>query len=251
VLINWFTVLAQMVNFLILLWLLQRFLYQPILDAMQKREKRISARMEEAETARQAAGRQQEALAAERQDFENQKETMQREARREIEQWHTAEMEKIRQEMEGLRQSRLESLQQEQERFQKDLKIRITRQFLKLARKALSDLADERIEDQLIRIFVRKLKDAVADADPALRETAHVFHVSSGFKLQDDVKAELENLLQQQFTEIEDIDYDTESDLGFGIRLLSGDWKVEWNLAWYLRELEQMLLPAMVKGEKT
>jgi F-type H+-transporting ATPase subunit b len=43
-LIDWFTVGAQVVNFLILVWLLKRFLYKPILHAIDEREKRIAAR---------------------------------------------------------------------------------------------------------------------------------------------------------------------------------------------------------------
>jgi F-type H+-transporting ATPase subunit b len=42
-LIDWFTVAAQIVNFLILVWLLKHFLYKPILDAIDAREKRIAA----------------------------------------------------------------------------------------------------------------------------------------------------------------------------------------------------------------
>ena len=41
-LIDWFTVSAQVVNFLILVWLLKRFLYRPILNAIDAREKRIA-----------------------------------------------------------------------------------------------------------------------------------------------------------------------------------------------------------------
>ena len=41
-LIDWFTVGAQALNFLILVWLLKRFLYKPILDAIDAREKRIA-----------------------------------------------------------------------------------------------------------------------------------------------------------------------------------------------------------------
>jgi F-type H+-transporting ATPase subunit b len=36
-LIDWFTVGAQVLNFLILVWLLKRFLYGPILDAIDAR----------------------------------------------------------------------------------------------------------------------------------------------------------------------------------------------------------------------
>src|ERR1039457_7200635 len=48
-LIDWFTVLAQVVNFLILVWLLKRFLYRPILDAIDAREKRIAKELADAE----------------------------------------------------------------------------------------------------------------------------------------------------------------------------------------------------------
>ena len=40
--INWFTVIAQVINFLILVWLLKRFLYKPVLNAIAEREKKNS-----------------------------------------------------------------------------------------------------------------------------------------------------------------------------------------------------------------
>src|SRR5271163_4623099 len=48
-LINWFTVCAQAINFLILVWLLKRFLYKPILHAIDEREKGIAAQLASAE----------------------------------------------------------------------------------------------------------------------------------------------------------------------------------------------------------
>ena len=47
-LIDWFTVGAQAVNFLILVWLLKRFLYKPVLAAIDAREKKIAATIEDA-----------------------------------------------------------------------------------------------------------------------------------------------------------------------------------------------------------
>ena len=41
-LIDWFTVGAQVLNFVFLVWLMKRFLYQPVLDAIAAREKRIA-----------------------------------------------------------------------------------------------------------------------------------------------------------------------------------------------------------------
>ena len=63
-LIDWFTVGAQIVNFLILVWLLKHFLYKPILNAIDAREKRIAAELADADTKKADAEK-------ERTDFED------------------------------------------------------------------------------------------------------------------------------------------------------------------------------------
>src|SRR5271170_7078449 len=67
-LIDWFTVGAQALNFLILVWLLKRFLYKPVLDAIDAREKRIQLELGA------AAAKQTEAH-AERDEFKSRNET--------------------------------------------------------------------------------------------------------------------------------------------------------------------------------
>src|SRR6202451_3846610 len=53
--INWFTVIAQALNFLILVWLLKRFLYKPILHAIDERERGIAVQLAEAEAKKSEA----------------------------------------------------------------------------------------------------------------------------------------------------------------------------------------------------
>src|ERR1700677_5110648 len=57
-LINWFPVVAQVINFLILVWLLKRFLYKPILQAIDQREKGIATQLAQAEAKRAEAQKQ-------------------------------------------------------------------------------------------------------------------------------------------------------------------------------------------------
>ena len=63
-LIDWFTVGAQIVNFLVLVWLLQHFLYKPVLNAIDAREKRIAAELADADAKKAEAEK-------ERTDFED------------------------------------------------------------------------------------------------------------------------------------------------------------------------------------
>ena len=45
--IDWVTVVAQMINFLVLVYLLKRFLYGPIVKAMERREHAIAEQQQQ------------------------------------------------------------------------------------------------------------------------------------------------------------------------------------------------------------
>ena len=75
-LINWFTVVAQIINFLILVGLLRWFLYQPILQVIEKRKSRLEQEWQAAKTAQTEAEEtidhyqeKQQTLEQQRQDF--------------------------------------------------------------------------------------------------------------------------------------------------------------------------------------
>ena len=71
-LINWFTVCAQAINFLILVWLLKRFLYKPILNAIDERERGIATQLADAEAKKAEAQR-------DRDDFQHKNEAFDKE----------------------------------------------------------------------------------------------------------------------------------------------------------------------------
>ena len=64
-LIDWFTVGAQALNFLILVWLMKRFLYKPILAAIDAREKRIAAELADADAKKAEAQKERDDVPAE------------------------------------------------------------------------------------------------------------------------------------------------------------------------------------------
>lgn len=247
-LINWFTVFAQIINFLILLLLLKRFLYGPIVKAMQNRENSIIARMDEAGAARQQALEQKETLEREKRDFEQNKENILNAARREVRQWHDAEQQKAREEVERFRDAWLDGLEKEQDRFDQELKIRVAEQVLNVSRKVLGDLTDDTLEHRAIQTFIKKLGENAFHMDGNTLQTLREFVVRSAFELNHELKSQLENRIRQCFPKAETIAYDVKPAIGFGISLLSGDWKIEWNLAWYLDRLENAILPSMQSG---
>jgi len=69
-LIDWFTVGAQALNFIILVWLLKRFLYQPILNAVDAREKKIAAELADADSKKAEAQQERDEFQRKNEEFE-------------------------------------------------------------------------------------------------------------------------------------------------------------------------------------
>jgi len=90
--IDWFTVGAQLLNFLVLVWLLMRYLYKPVLDAIDAREQRIAAELATAQKLQAQAQVERDSLLQKNDDFDRERNTHMQAARSEA----TAERSRLR-----------------------------------------------------------------------------------------------------------------------------------------------------------
>ncbi|MFC1895452.1 F0F1 ATP synthase subunit B [Thermodesulfobacteriota bacterium] len=245
-LINWFTVFAQVINFLILVFLLKRFLYGPIIRAMEAREKKISGQLEQAEKARKEATALEESLKKEMQDLVASREEMQAQAREEIIRWRETSLELAQKEVERAKAAWLESLDGEKERFRQELKENVARHVLKVSQKVLEDLAEDRLDHQVIRAFLKKC--AREKTNEGIRELADQQNctVFSGFALSMEMKELIQSELNSLFPGLKVIQFETLPELGLGLRIATGDFQVEWNLSWYLKNLGKDILGSLL-----
>jgi F-type H+-transporting ATPase subunit b len=157
-LIDWFTVAAQLVNFLILLWLLKRFLYQPVLKALDKREKKIAAELEHAAGVEAQAAREKAEWQKKNDEFETQRQLMLKQATDEAGTRRAELLDTARQEYETLHSKLLETLKREQEEREAETERRVSDEIFSVAQKLLTELADESLEARIIDKFCRKLE---------------------------------------------------------------------------------------------
>ncbi len=75
-LIDWFTVIAQAINFLILVWLMKRFLYKPILHAIDEREKQVAAELANADKKKAEAQKERDEFQHKNEEFDQQRVTL-------------------------------------------------------------------------------------------------------------------------------------------------------------------------------
>ena len=71
--INWFTVIAQIINFFVLVWLLRRFLYKPVLKAIDERENKIASQLKDAQAKEAEAKKEQDEFMKKNEKFDQQK----------------------------------------------------------------------------------------------------------------------------------------------------------------------------------
>ena len=243
-LIDWPTVIFQIINFLILIALLKRFLYGPILRAMEEREKTIAQRLEQAARAENEAKKHASRLAAEQEEFARSRSHMQQEARVEIEKWKNESINRLKNDIDLQKKNWQKSLEEEQEAFLHKLKITISQQVFQVAKKAFTDLANEQLEIQLIDTFLEKINPELSSIETPKTSHDSVLIVS-GFPLKQGEKNRLKKGLSPFFPDLDTFHFHDESELGFGLRLHAGNHKWEWNISRYMHDIENEILKTM------
>ncbi|WP_319576030.1 hypothetical protein [uncultured Desulfobacter sp.] len=235
-LIDGFTTIAQVINFLLLVYLLHRFLYAPIIRVMDEREKKIAQTLAQAKLAEETAKQNALELEKEKQLFFTTKEKRMAEVRHDIEMWRDKQMAAVKDEIENLRQASINKLESDQQTFLNALKTQVTRQVISISEKAMKDLAEQRLENRIIFVFLEKVK-ALEQKIEMKNYTGEV-RVTSGF----DVAPEMTTILSEKFSEwfpkSQSVVFHRSEALGLGIEVTVGDHKTVWNLNNYLKNLE-------------
>src|SRR5471030_2228438 len=109
-LIDWFTVVAQVVNFPILVWLLKRFLYRPILNAIDAREKKIAKELADADAKKAEAQKERDEFQHKNEEFEQQRTALMNKATEEAKNERQQLLDEARQAADTLSAKRQEAL---------------------------------------------------------------------------------------------------------------------------------------------
>jgi F-type H+-transporting ATPase subunit b len=239
--IDWITVSAQIVNFLVLVWLLKRFLYRPIVEAMQRRERRIAERVEKADAREREAEDKAREYLERREKLDRERDDILASATEEAEHKRRELLDSARDEVEAQRGEWQQQLARESDDFAAGLRQRTSEAVQAISRRALSDLADITLEARVVDVFVDRLRAADDDTRDALARADGPLLVHSSFELDAQVRSRLTRALHETLASEIQVDYDRDSELLCGIELRHGHHRLGWNLAEYMAQLEQRL----------
>ena len=242
--IDWLTIAAQIVNFLILVWLLQRFLYKPITEAMRRREDRIEDRLSEAKTARRKAEEEAETLRRRQADLDERKEEILSSAREEARALRDRLEDEIRREVEEKRAAWRDHLEEEQGALVASLQRHAGHHVLDITGRILSEYAGTGISESTVATFARRLAALDEDTRDRLRAAASDAQqavVETGAALDGPAKGRITRALREALGADLVVEYREDDQIVMGARLTIGDVTAEWSAARYLDRLRAEL----------
>lgn len=237
--IDWITVSAQIVNFLILVWLLKLFLYQPVLRAMERREQRIGQRLTEAQEREQQAGDSAEQYRKKTEELEAQRHGILEQAGQEAERQKRQWLEEAREEVARTRADWQRQAGQEKAEFLAALRRRAAREVQAIAGRALADLADADLEQHSVHKFIEQLHSLDGETRRALAAAREPVRIISAFALDATARAALTRAIHEILSADIEVEYSESPELLCGIELTRGGRRLGWNMKGYLDDLAE------------
>jgi F-type H+-transporting ATPase subunit b len=242
--IDWITVAAQIVNFLVLVWLLQRFLYRPITQAMRRRETKIEDRLSEARSAREEAEAEAERLRRKQVELDEERDDILNEARAEATDLRERLEQQIRAEMEEKRETWKRHLEEEREEFGRVLQRRAGREVLEIAGGVLSEFADADLTERIARTFASRLESLDGEARDRLAQAAgHAREatVETARALDSTTRGIVTRALHEALSTSIPVAYQQNEDVTLGVRVTIGEQSLDWSSDHHLKRLEAAL----------
>jgi len=242
-LIDWFTVGAQALNFIVLVWLLKRFLYKPILDAIDAREKLIAKELADAAAKETEATNERDEFQRKNEEFDRKRADLLNKATSDAKTERQRLLDAARKEAETLSTKRTETLRNDAHNLNQAIALRAQQEVFAITRKALADLAGASLEQKMSEVFMQRLralqgeiKDTLGNALAAAPKPAIV---RSAFDLPVPQQAAIQNAVNETFSADIHLRFETAPDLVSGIELATDGHKIAWSIAEYLASLEK------------
>lgn len=232
--LSWSTFILEIINFLVLLWILKRFLYQPVLDVIARRRKAIEAELEKAETMQQEA----ESLKAQYDGRVAEWETERRKSREQL----SAELDQVRAQRLAELQTSLEEAREKaraaDRRAQADHERAVEQQALRQAAafsgRLLGQAAGPELEARLLELLIEELQTLSPEQRARLHEqwgeAPASIEVSSAFDIDGAQRDRLQAALQELAGPGIPVDFRQDPELMAGLRIVIGAWVLAANV---------------------
>jgi F-type H+-transporting ATPase subunit b len=241
--IDWVTFIAQIINFLTLVWLLRHFLYKPVVGAMNNRQNNINSMLEDAQKSKNEAKEEVERYKQKNNEIDEKRSEMLDAVQKEVETKKKLLTDQAREEVDNEKKKWLEAFNTDKQNALKQIGRHSVQFGNNVARKILYDLANLDLNKLIIDSFLEHFKKMSSDEKRKLIDSvddnAMIVYISSAFDISDEQRQKIKNAVNLLNGKRIDVDFNTAPDLISGIELRTTGYKLEWNIKDYLDKLEE------------
>jgi len=240
------TFLAQIVNLLVLIWLLKRFLYRPVLQIIEKRQQEISSAIKSANEKLANAANLESELTQKQLDFDTNRQKRLDSLEKEIALLEKEKLTELKTEI-SLKRQRLQSeLENDLAKVDGTIRQFLAQQFLTLSHKVLAEWSDETPMDMAIKLFQKRILNLSKPQKNKILnfiKNQNVIDINSSSKLTKKQQETIIQILKQSWTirPKTKINFHISSALVLGIEIRFQTMKLEWSIQSYLDDVEQRL----------
>ncbi|HAT7823889.1 TPA: hypothetical protein JAZ56_03230 [Legionella pneumophila] len=230
--LSWTTFSLEIINFLILLWILKRFLYAPIQKTMLERKKRVQEQLANAATLHEEAKQLQTTYENRLTDWQQEKATLQNEWHEAMEQWKLEE--RLRFETQ-LSQEKEQIFSHEMQRASTIIENNAKEAFLlagKFAEKLLIPFADAHLEEKIIEKTIDELHHFPVEKWPwgNIISEEETVSIQSAYPIKEHQKQRLLQAIEQLVPQTLKIHFTENPKLLAGLTLQMGPMCLQANL---------------------
>lgn len=245
--IDLFTVFAQIVNFLILIFLLKKLLFDRIISIIDGRENEINEQIASAELKEKKAAKELEKQKEIREKLELEWDTNLTKIKKEIQEKRVELLQEARESIEQSQQEWERAINAQRDDFLKEMRELSCQQVLSISKKVLADLANAKLEEQLIKSFVKQLDalDTRKREEFKWRESEKIsgrkdikVEINSVFSLSEEAKKMMTEKIKELIHKDAMPVFNINEKLVCGIEIKTEDKKIGWNMEHYLNILE-------------
>ncbi|MBT2161591.1 F0F1 ATP synthase subunit B family protein [Zobellia barbeyronii] len=240
--IDWFTVIAQIINFLVLMWLLKRFLYQPILSSIDERETNIKNKLLDAESQKKEAAKAKDEFNHKNEIFNKERDELMQKAAAEAKSEGDKLKENARNEANELKDRLEKAFAEDQANKNNNMAKRLKDEVLDMARKTLTDLSSVSLEGQTVEVFLKRINELQANEKAKFSEAlkgGKPILVQSAFALSANQQGVIQKTISGLLKTENTYEFKTRPELINGIEILTNGYKLSWSVTDYLKSLEE------------
>ena len=230
--LDWSTFLLEIVNFLILVWVLKRFLYKPVIESIAERRRRVEGILNDAEKMRNDALSLKAVEEARLAEWEEKRQSMEESLAEEIGLKRERMLKALDVDIEKQKSRNAAIEERRMQEWQKTIETRALGLGAVFAAKLLSRLAGPELDAMIYDLFMEDLEKIDASSLQASLQDGDVeLDVSSAFPLSQDKRKKLLGAMEEMTGRTLKASFATDASLVGGLRVGIGAWVLRACLA--------------------